>query len=297
MNSIFHSKILFIITFVFIFIIIFNNNIYAGELEASNYQISLDMNSRENITSENIIIKKNNMLGEIELEENIYLDRFSLVKIGGEKILPENIVVETPFARSTLAEQHRFLIMKKDQTEGWFRIIILSNAVYSSPGEYKADIFINGLDWEISFRVILNPFTKLNIDENKFLISINTPSDSNFHISPELYKLNIDSNNINWKIEAFIEYGGLYDEKGHFLSSENIFYCFENTDYQKGYKVLNQEQFSHFSEKESTTLISGDQYKRGLDSIRFAIFLGEKWSCQAAGLYQGTIIFTIITED
>lgn len=89
MNSIFHSKNLLIISFVFIFIIIFNNNIHAGELEASNYQISLDMNSRENIISENIIIKKSNMLGGIELEENIYLDRFSLIKTGGEKILPE----------------------------------------------------------------------------------------------------------------------------------------------------------------------------------------------------------------
>jgi hypothetical protein len=297
MELILNLKNLLIISFVFIFIIISNNNIHAGELEASNYQISLDMNSRENIISENIIIKKSNMLGGIESEENIYLDRFSLIKTGGEKILPEYIVVETPFERSTLAEQHRFLIMKKDQTESWFRIIILSDAAYSSPGEYKADIFINDLDWEISFKLILKPFTTLNINENGFLISINKPSDSNFHIFPEVYKLNIDSNHIDWRIEAFVEYGGLYDEKGNFLSSEKIFYSFENSHYQNASDSLNQEQFNNFSEKETITLISGDQYKRGLDSIRLAIFLGEKWSCQAAGLYKGTVIFTIITEN
>jgi hypothetical protein len=296
MNLIYNSKNIIFLSCIYIFLIIFtfNVNILAGELEASQYQIILNIDKPEVIVSENIIIKTKVLDNESEnLKENIYLERFKLIKLGGEEINPEYIEVETPFVKSNLADQHRFLIMKKDQSESWFKISILSEAAFASPGEYKADMFIEGLDWEISLKLIIKPFAVLNINENRFLITINKPSNSNFHISPELYKLNIDSNHIDWKIEAFIEYGGLYDEKDHFLSSENIFYYFENTNYKNDFHMLSQEKFNRFSEKETITLISGEQYKRGLDSIRLAIFLGEKWSCQAAGVYSGTIIFTV----
>ncbi len=297
MKLIFNSKNIIIISCIYIFLIIFNSGIQGAELEASHYQIFLKMNQTKDIVSENIIIETKNSLEKIEMEKNIYLDRFRLVKIGGEEILPEYIEIETPFIKKTLADQHRFLIMKKDENKSWFKVRILSDAVYSSPGEYKADIFINELDWQISLNIKVESFTIVNLSDNKFSINIDNPSDSNFYISQNLYKFNIDTNHTDWEISAFLEYGGLYSDSGHYLSAEKVFYYFENSDKTNNSFNLTQEKFNNFNENKSINLISGDQYNRGFDSIRFAILLGENWSCQPAGLYRGTIIFTIITDD
>ncbi|MFW6015719.1 MAG: hypothetical protein ACOCRK_04725 [bacterium] len=298
MNLIYNLKNITFLSCISIFIIIFNANILAGELEASQYQIFLNIDKAEVAVSENIIIKAKELDVELEnLRENIYLDRFNLVKLDGEEINPEYIEVETPFIKSSLAEQHRFLIMKKDQSESWFKIRISSDAAFAGPGEYTADMFIDGLDWEIALELKVEPFVKLYLSENNFSINIENPSASYFYISPNLFEFEVISNHSGWEVTAFLESGGLFNERGDYLSAEKVFYYIEESNKKSNNLNYVKADFDNFSEKDSISFINGENYYKDLQYIRFAVNMGENWSSQTAGLYKGIIIFTIITDN
>lgn len=297
MHRVKSSKYIFIILLI-ICTFIYTSAVQAESLRASSYEINLEIDYPKDLVSDSIVIQNNeDENGDFQSSlDNIYLERFKLRNSDGEEIDPAYIVVETPYIEESLERQHRFLAKRSEDEEGWFKIKISSRAAFSRPGNYTADIYVDQLDWEISLNFSIKPFVLLELPENEFQIEIGDPSQFPLYVSPENYYLNVKCNHYDWSIQAYLEDDGLLSEKEHFLEADKVMYILTNIDQKINYNRLGTDDFYKFRKEENITILSGDDYERGLNSILFAIRIGDSWSDQPAGLYKGTIIFTLIED-
>ncbi len=288
---------LFLLLILFLNLTLYLPQIEAAEITASSYEINLILDYPKEIISEIISIQS---VVDIDLEdvsENIYLERFNLINEEGREINPAHIIIETPFIEESLVRHHRFLVKKSDQENGWFKIKIASEAVYNEPGIYTADIFVENLDWEVSLTLNIRPFVSLELPENEFQIEIGDPSQLPLYISPENYYLYVKCNHYDWSLQAYLEDDGLISKKGHVLEADKVMYILKNIDQKMNLNRLDTDDFLKFRKEENITILSGDDYERGLNSILFAIRIGDSWSDQPAGLYKGKVIFTLSDDN
>ena len=292
----FFNYILFLLLILFLNLTLYFPQIEAAEMNASSYEINLILDYPKEIISEIISIQSaaDNYIEDIS--ENIYLERFKLINEQGREIDPSHIIIETSFIKESLDRQHRFLVKKSDQEKGWFKIKIASEAVYNEPGIYTADIFVENLDWEVSLTLNIKPFVSLELPENEFQLEIGDPSQFPLYISPENYYINIKCNHYDWSLQAYLEEGGLISEKDHILEADKVMYILKNIDNKINLNRLDTDDFFRFRKEENITILSGEDYEHGFNSILFAIRIGDSWSDQPAGLYKGTVIFTLIED-
>jgi len=297
------KQIIFKFSCIFLLLIIsafimYSSGVQAASLRASSYEINLELDYAKDLLSESIVIQNDkNENGDLESSlDNIYLERFRLRTSDGEEIDPAYIVVQTPYIEESLDRQHRFLVKRAEDEKGWFKIEITSRAAFSRPGNYTADIYVDQLDWEISLNLAINAFVSIELPEDEFQIEIGDPSQFPLYISPENYYLNIKCNHYDWNLEAYFEDDGLFSEKGHFLEADKVMYILKNIDEKLDLNRLDSNDFYKFRKEENITILSGENYDRGLNSILFAVRIGDSWSDQPAGLYSGTVIFTLIDD-
>jgi len=269
----------------------------AENLRASSYELNLNMDYPQTITSDTITISEDEDSADLEAAaSNIYLERFSLRNDEGEEIEAAQIVVETPFIEESLDRQHRFLVKKAEDDTGWFKVKISEKAAYSKPGIYTASLYVEKLDWEIDLKLEIESFVSMDLPQSEFQIEIDDPSQFPLYISKENYNLNLRCNHSDWRLEAYLEGDGLSNEAGNFLKAEKVLYILQNIDQKLDLNRLDADDFYSFREGESITMLTGEDFERNLNSIRFAIKIGDSWSDQPAGLYKGTVVFTLIND-
>jgi hypothetical protein len=293
---------LFLIYILLIFtslLIIPINLISAADLSASEYEINLNMDYPQEITSDPIEINRIFLEAENRSDhKNIYLESFTLNNSRGKEIPARYIKIETPHlqGKETLDNRTRYLIIKNNQEKSWFKIELIKEAAFLEPGEYTGIITIDDLDWEIKVTALIKPFVSFSISDNTFKFEITEPFERNFFITDDLYLIDVDSNHSNWEIQA--ELDEFTNEQGEKLNPEYLFYRLEAADRKIDINYLQKDQFSNFNENKMTIMINGSGYDQGLTGVRFGVDLArESTIVQPSGLYSGKIIFTLRTLD
>ncbi|RAK10622.1 hypothetical protein C8C77_1049 [Halanaerobium saccharolyticum] len=283
---------------ILLFLVINSNSAAASYLTSSRYKIEMVVDTPEEIISDPININASTEKKAELKNNNIYIDSFVLQNSAGQEIASQYIKIETPYLNQSLDKSYRFLLMKNGQEKSWFKISLLRPAFYFGPGKYSAKINIDELDWEIDIEILIKPFVVLNLNENRFEFEISNASQTDFFIAPDLYEINVDSNHTDWEIQVALEQETFLNQQGNSLSPDNLYYRLETVDRQYNLNELKKEEFASLEKNGIITMINGSDYKKGLTAIRFGVDLeGENNSVQPAGLYSGTIIFTLRTLE
>jgi len=283
---------------IILFLVISFNSAAASYLTSSKYEIEMIIDNPEEIISDPIDINADTETKAGLKNNNIYIDSFVLQNSAGQEIPAQHIKIETPYFNQSLDKSYRFLLMKNEQEKSWFKISLLRQVAYFEPGKYSGKINIDQLDWEIDIEILIKPFVSLNLKENRFEFEISNASQTNFFIAPDLYEISVDSNHTDWEIQVALEQEAFLNQQGNSLSPDNLYYRLEAVDQQYDLNELKQEEFTNLKKNGMITMINGSDYQKGLTAIRFGVDLdGENNFVQPAGLYSGTIIFTLRTLE
>jgi hypothetical protein len=288
------------ILLIFTFLLIMQMNlIYAADLTVSQYELYFTLDYSQEMISDPVEINRTSLEADNRADnKNIYLDSFTLKNARGKEIPAHYIKIETPHlqGQELLDNRPRYLIMKKNQEKSWFKIGLAKAASFLEPGEYTETITIEGLDWEIKVTAVIKPFVRLSIEDNTFNFEIKEPFESDFFITDDLFKINVDYNHLNWEIKAHLE--EFINGQGEKLAPRYLFYRLRKADRRIDINDLQKDQFSNFNKDEMIIMINGRDYDRGLKAIRFGVDLErENTTVQPSGLYNGKIIFTLRTLD
>jgi hypothetical protein len=290
------KKINLIFALIIFILIITNINLLAAEnLTASQYDLKLTLNNPQEIISAPVEINRSSLEAiNSTAKKNIYLNRFTLKNAKGIEIPARYLKIETPHLQEqeTLDNRHRFMILKNNQEKSWFKIGLTKEAAFFEPGEYTGIISIDDLDWEIKLTALIKAFVSFSVEDNNFEFEIAEPFSSDFFIADDLYQMKVDSNHSNWEIQAHLE--DFINEEGENLDPKYLYYRLEAAARSTDIKQLQKDQFSNFNDDQTTIMINGRDYERGLRAIRFGLDLArEDAGVQQSGLYRGKIIFTL----
>ncbi|MFP4016165.1 MAG: hypothetical protein ACLFUI_03955 [Halanaerobiales bacterium] len=286
------KTIVFILSVLLVFVSFYE--VEAQSMTASSYEINFDLNRPGKYDSEIIRINLTNNDKQSIQDEHTYIKQFKLTNDDGNTIDPAYITLETPFYRGTLDKKYRYLLFKEEQEKSWFKIGLLSDAVFVKPGLYKGIIDIPGMEWEVVIKVDVKPYVHIDILEDIIELDIDRPQSGNFHFASEPCRVIVEANYDNWQLDMRLATGSLTAETGDQIDQSQIFYRCENQlDGERNSRDKSREEFLRMNITGGNTLLQGSNYKKELLDIYVGVELGNKWSDQPAGKYSGNIIFTL----